>query len=309
MLNELVGDEIAGDPESGRCWIRRSLSTLQAEMSQQGYRLSRETIRRLLRKGGVSPRSNVKRLNPHPHPARDRQFRYIQEQRYVFECLGWPVISVDTKKKELIGPFYHAGQVWCRKGEAVYTHDFPSDALGKAIPYGVYDVQANDAHIYVGQSADTPEFAVDAIRHWWTETGQHRYPAAPALLILADSGGSNGYRPRLFKQQLQVKLADAFGLVVTVTHYPTGASKWNPIEHRVFSQITRSWAGIPLTSWDRVLDGIRHTTTATGLQVQATLMETVYQTGIKVSDNVMRALCLDPHALCPHWNYTFSPRL
>lgn len=226
----------------------------------------------------------------------------------MFECLEWPIISVDTKKKELVGRFYNPGQVWCEESSAVSIYDFPSTALGKAVPYGIYDVTANDAHVYVGQSADTPQFAVDAIARWWTTTGGMRYPDAPAVLILADGGGSNGYRPRLWKQQLQVKLADAFGLAVTVAHYPTGASKWNPIEHRVFSQISRSWAGIPLTSWQVVLEGIRRTRTKTGLQVQASLIEEVYQTGIKVSNKDMAALSLEHHPICPQWNYSISPR-
>jgi hypothetical protein len=277
-------------------------------MTEQGYTLARETIRRLLKKGRVSSKSNVRSLSPPAHPDRDRQFHYIQEQRYVFECLDWPVISVDTKKKELVGPFYNSGQVWCEAGSPVFVHDFPSDALGKAVPYGIYDVAANEAHVYVGQSADTSQFAVDAIVRWWETTGCLRYPDAPALLILADGGGSNGYRPRLWKQQLQVKLADAFGLAVTVAHYPTGASKWNPIEHRVFSQISQSWAGIPLTSWQVVLEGIRRTRTKTGLQVQASLITESYQTGLKVSDADMAALCLERHAICPQWNYSISPR-
>lgn len=277
-------------------------------MAEQGYTLARETIRRLLKKSRVSSKSNVRSLSPPAHPDRNRQFQYIQEQRYVFECLKWPIISVDTKKKELIGRFYNPGQVWCEEGSSVSIYDFPSGALGKAVPYGIYDLAANDAHVYVGQSADTPQFAVDAIVRWWTMTGCIRYPNVPALFILADGGGSNGYRPRLWKQQLQVKLADAFGLAVTVAHYPTGASKWNPIEHRVFSQISQSWAGIPLTSWQVVLEGIRRTRTKAGLQVQASLIEEVYQTGIKVSNKDMAALCLERHAICPQWNYSISPR-
>ncbi len=277
-------------------------------MAEQGYTLARETIRRLLKKRRVSSKSNVRSLSSSAHPERDRQFQYIQEQRYLFECLEWPIISVDTKKKELVGLFYNPGQVWCEEGSAVSVHDFRSNALGKAVPYGIYDVAANDAHVYVGQSADTPQFAVDAIARWWEMTGGLRYPDAPALLILADGGGSNGYRPRLWKQQLQVKLADAFGLAVTVAHYPTGASKWNPIEHRLFSQISQSWAGIPLTSWQVVLEGIRRTRTRSGLQVQASLIEEIYQTGIKVSNPDMAALCLERHAICPQWNYSISPR-
>src|SRR5258708_28819171 len=188
-------------------------------------------------------------------------------------------------------------------------HDFPSEAIGKAVPYGIYDEQANQGQVYVGQSSDTSEFAVDNIVRWWSEVGQLRYPDATDLLILADGGGSNGYRPRRFKQQLQVKLADPFGLIVTLAHYPPGASKWNPIEHRLFSQISATWAGTPLTSFDLVLDGIRRTTTLTGLTVQATLIETLYEKGLTVSDHEMATLALETHATYPHWNYTIYPRI
>ena len=308
MLLETVSDEIAGDPMTGQRWVRRSLSKIKRALAEQEVSLSCQTIKRILGKHNIRPKSNVKRLTPDPHPDRDQQFQYIRRQRQAFELLGWPVISVDTKKKELIGPFGNKGQVWCEQATDVYMHDFPGDATGKAVPYGIYDVQHNDGHVFVGQSADTPEFAVDAIVAWWQHTGRQRFPDAPELLILADSGGSNGYRSRRWKQQLQVKLADAFGMTVTVTHYPRGASKWNPIEHRLFSQISQTWAGTPLTSFERVLDGIRNTTTTTGLKVEATLVEKEYETGLSVSDKEMATLALQRHATCPQWNYTISPR-
>lgn len=198
--------------------------------------------------------------------------------------------------------------MWCAEAPKVYIHDFPQDAVGKAVPYGIYDVQNNLGYVAVGQSADTPEFAVDALVWWWRHFGQYRFPDAPELLVLADSGGSNGYRSRLWKQQLQTKLVDAFGLTVTVCHYPTGASKWNPVEHRLFSEIGKTWAGTPLTSFELVLECIRSTTTATGLKVEATLIEKAYETGIRVSDKEMEALVLERHDTCPDWNYTIRPR-
>lgn len=305
----MVDKDVAGNPETGQNWTCQSLSKIQrALQEQEEVVLSRETIRGLLKEEKISPKSNNKRLHPQPHPDRDHQFEYLNSQRDAFAKAGWPTISVDTKKKELIGNFYNSGQQWCRQGTAVNTHDFPSYAQGRAIPYGIYDIRHNLGYVTVGQSADTPELAVDAIVWWWSEFGQPLYPQAPELLILADGGGSNGYRSRRWKQQLQEKVADAFGLPVTVCHYPTGASKWNPIEHRLFSQISHTWAGTPLTSYDVVLDAIRSTTTTTGLQVEAILNETVYQTGLSVTDAEMKLLMIEKHATCPQWNYTIRPR-
>jgi len=305
---EVVRPEVAGNPVSGQCWLRRSLAKIQSALRQLGVRLATGTIRRLLRKHNIRPKSNVKHLKATPHPDRDLQFNYIQRQRQVFTRLSQPRISVDTKNKELIGAFQQKGRLWCDQAPEVNMHDFPSEALGKAVPYGVYDEQANHGYIALGQSADTPEFAVDTITHWWSHIGCQRYPQASDLLILADGGGSNGYRARCFKHFLQVKLADPFGLTLTVAHYPPGASKWNPIEHRLFSQISNTWAGTPLTSFDLALDGIRRTTTANGLTVQADRVETLYQKGLTVSDHDMASLHIQSHALCPQWNYTIYPR-
>jgi len=306
---DLVDHEIAGEPQTGKRWLCQSLSKIeQALREQKAIELSRETIRQLLHKQDIRPKSNVKRLHPQPHPDRDRQFEYINRQRTAFCKAGWPCISVDTKKKELLGPFFNRGQHWCHEATEVYTHDFPSYADGRAIPYGIYDVRHNLGYMVVGQSADTPEFAVDAIVWWWQHFGSHLYPDAPELLILADGGGSNGYRPRRWKQQLQEKVADALGLTVTVCHYPTGASKWNPIEHRLFSQVSRTWAGTPLTSYEVILDALRSTTTSTGLRVEATLMDTTYETGLSVTDKEMKLLMIEKHATCPSWNYTIRPR-
>jgi hypothetical protein len=304
----LVQDDVAGDPVHGRRWIRRSLSSLQGALHQVGHALGRETIRGLLGNAKISLKGNLKRLTPTAHPQRDSQFTYLQGQRQAFRLAGWPRISVDTKKKELIGPFHQSGQVWCEQAPHVYMHDFPTDALARAVPYGIYDEQHQQGHVYVGLSADTAEFAVEAIVDWWANTGLTLYPDAPELLILADGGGSNGYRSRLWKQQLQAKLVDAFDLPVTVCHYPPGASKWNPIEHRLFSEITKTWAGTPLTSIDLMLACIRDTRTEAGLTVQASLIDATYQKGIKVSDQEMAELAIEPHATCPQWNYTLRPR-
>ena len=293
---------------SDQCWVRRSLSAIRQGLIQIGHMLSPNTIRRLLSHHKIRPKSHCKRLKTTPHPQRDEQFRYIQRQREAFELMQQPIISVDTKKKELIGNFAQAGQVWCEQADSVLMYDFASDAEGKAVPHGSYDIQANRGYVCVGQSADTPTFAVDNIVEWWEQEGYDRYPNRTDLLILADGGGSNSSRSRVFKQQLQLKLADVWNLVVTVAHYPPGASKWNPIEHRLFSHISQTWAGTALTSFEHVVGAIRQTTTQTGLQVQASLVTQHYPTGVKVSDQEMNALNLLRHTICPDWNYTIFPR-
>ncbi|HSS63860.1 MAG TPA: ISAzo13 family transposase [Gammaproteobacteria bacterium] len=307
-LTDLVSDEVAGKPTGGPRWIRRSLASLRTALAGQGFGLGRETIRRLLKKQKIRPKANRKRLTPKDHPDRDTQFQYLQQQRGVFEAAGWPTISVDTKNKELIGPFKQAGTTWSAQTTDVYMHDFPSEALARAVPYGIYDTARNEGYVHLGQSADTPEFAVDAIVAWWRELGQSHYQDVPELLVLADCGGSNGYRSRNWKRQLQVELVDAFGLSVTVCHYPSGASKWNPIEHRLFSEITKTWAGTPLRSFEVMLACLEQTTTETGLTVAAHLVERAYATGIRVSDAEMEALAVEWHATCPQWNYAIRPR-
>ncbi len=242
------------------------------------------------------------------HPERDTQFEYIEQEKESFLAVGWPVISVDTKKKELIGNFKQAGRSWSQHPTEVNVHDFPSQAEGRAVPYGIYDLSRNEGTVYVGTSADTSEFAVSAIAHWWEEQGRAASPQAPQLLIVADAGGSNGARPRLWKEQLQSELCDRLGLIVTVCHYPTGCSKWNPVEHRLFSQISLNWAGQPLRSFETMLGYIRDTTTSTGLKVSAQLMTGVFAIGKKVADAVMKSLKLEHHSVCPQWNYTIYPR-
>ena len=289
--------------------MHQSLQKIKKALHEQkGTHLSCGTIRRLLNKQDIRPRSNIKRLHPKPHPDRDQQFQYLISQRNAFLRAGWPCISVDSKKRELIGLLYNRGTQWCQTAQSVNTHDFPSYAKGHAIPYGIYDLAHNLGYVAVGKSADTPEFAVDAIAWWWLHFGTWRFPDTPELLILADAGGSNGYRPRRWKQQLQVKIADVFRLAVTVCHYPTGASKWNPIEHRLFSQVSRTWAGTPLTSYDVLLDGLCSTKTQTGLRVQVTSFDTIYQKGLSVTDVEMNLLMIHKHDTCPNWNYTIRPR-
>ncbi len=294
---------------SAQKWLNCRLSDLRAQLKEQGYLVSKPVISRLLRAQGYSLRANVKQAAGKQHPARDQQFAHIRAQRAAHQAAGQPVISVDTKKKELVGNFKNAGQIWCDTGEVVDVHDFPQDALGRAVPYGIYDGQHNRGTVYVGQSADTPAFAVDNIAQWCATELQARFPGATQLLIEADSGGSNSARSRVWKQALQVQVADRFGLTVTVCHYPTGASKWNPIEHRLFSEISKTWAGCPLRSFDLVQQYIRETRTATGLRVEAHVVPTVYAKGVKIPDEEMATLNIQAHEVCPQWNYTLHPRV
>jgi hypothetical protein len=295
---------------SERKWVRASLQRLSRELGQAGHAASAPTVGRLLRKLGFGLRANLKSEETGSnHPDRDTQFSYIAKRRAAFVAAGEPVISVDTKKKDLIGNFENAGQAWGTEAEQVNVHDFPSEAEGRAVPYGIYDVAKNRGWVMVGQSADTPEFAVEAIASWWEEEGRESYPSAKRLLILADGGGSNGARSRVWKQQVQERLADRLGVEVTVCHYPRGCSKYNPVEHRLFSFISLNWAGKPLRSFEAMLGFIRNTTTTAGLKVKAVLNEKVYTKGWRVSDAEMKTLELERHEVCPAWNYTIRPRL
>jgi Rhodopirellula transposase DDE domain len=290
-------------------WVRSSLRRLGTCLSERGHPISPPTVGRLLDELGYALHVNAKKVEARAsHPERNIQFEHIAQQRQRFVAAGLPIISVDTKKKELIGNFKNAGQCWSQEGEAVNVHDFPQDALGRAVPYGIYDVLNNRGTVYVGTGADTADFAVAAIGRWWETEGQTRFPQAQEVLILADAGGSNGYRPRLWKQQVQEQLSDRLGLSVTVCHYPAGCSKWNPIEHRLFSHISLNWAGKPLRTGETLLGYLRGTRTRTGLAVQAELHEGDYVTGRSVSDTEMQGLNLERHAICPSWNYTIRPR-
>ena len=305
---ELVEPHTAGDPMSQRKWLNCRLVDIQARLEAQGHRISQPVISRLLKKHDYCLRVNVQEQESQQHPDRTHQFEYIQEQRQHHQTTHQPRLSVDTKKKELVGNFKNAGQIWCQQPEAVNIHDFPSEAVGRAVPYGIYDPQHNRGSVYVGQSADTPAFAVDNIVRWCQTERLHYFPQATHLLIEADAGGSNSCRSRVWKRDLQEKVADAFGLIITVCHYPTGASKWNPIEHRLFSEISKTWAGCPLRTFDEVLHYMGDTKTQTGLTVQAHLVTEIYATGVKVSDAEMDALNIEFHQVCPQWNYTIYPR-
>jgi hypothetical protein len=307
-LASLLETQTAGDPMSRQKWIRCSLRHLSHALAEQGHAVSHMTVRRLLQEQDYTLQSNRKELASKQHPDRDRQFRYIQRVRNLFRAAGHPIISVDTKKKELIGNFKNQGRAWRQQAEAVNVHDFRQDARGRAVPYGIYDIQHNLGYVHVGTSADTPEFAVDALVHWWQLPHRPHFADESKLLILADGGGSNGYRPRLWKKALQESLADAFQMDVMVCHYPTGASKWNPIEHRLFSYISINWAAQPLHSFDLMLRFIRDTTTTTGLAVEAYLSEQEYLAGSQVSDAEMAALNLQRRTVCPAWNYIISHR-
>lgn len=303
----MVGDEIAGDPVSNQRWVRRSLRKLRQALQHQGLVLSPMTIRRLLLAEGIRPRANVKHLTPNPHHDRDVQFRYLTGVRRAFRKRGDPVVSVDAKNRELIGPFAQAGRVWSRRPREVFSYDFPGFADAKAVPYGVYDQRHQQALIGVSLSRATPDFAVDCLQLWWQRHGRKAYPKARRLLVLTDGGGCNGYQPRRWKWRLQ-QLADRYRLAITVCHYPPGASKWNPIEHRVFSQISQTWAGLPLTSVELLLKTLRATTTRTGLRLSVHLMKRDYPEGLKVPNETWKQLRLRRHPTCPLWNYTVRPR-
>ncbi len=306
--------DTAGDPMNGCKWTHKTTEKIARELGRIGVHVSPNTVARLLKEMKFSLRVNIKNLEsgggkrkPLDPSIRNRQFRYIKRQRSDYARQGWPVISVDTKARVLIGPFYRKGRGWRRDAIEVLDHDFPSDADGVGIPYSIYDTLRNDAFVCVGVSRDTAMFAVDAIRTWWLREGRSHYPGAEEILMLADCGGSNSYRTRLWKQQLQVGFCDRVGLKVRVCHYPPGASKWNPIEHRVFPFITANWAGEPLVSYETMLKRIRTTKTKAGLKIRACLIAKQYEKGIKVSDEQMRNLSLKPYRVNPSWNYSIAP--
>ena len=300
--------ETAGDPMTSLKWTRRTTEKIAHELRVLAIDVSAATVGRLLKKMGFSLRVNHKKRSHGSGADRDEQFVYIGETRERFVTQGWPVVSVDTKKKELVGNFKNGGTAWHDEPVLVKDHDFRSEADGIAVPYGIYDVHANLGCLFVGTSHDTSEFAVDNLARWWIYTGRRRYPNAAQLLILADGGGSNGPRNRAWKLALQERLCDGYGLTVTVCHYPTGTSKWNPIEHRFFSQISKNWAGRPLDSYETILNYARSTTTSTGLRVRSYLVRKHYSKGIRISDQEMAELQLDRHDTQPVRNYTLSPR-
>jgi transposase len=307
-LERLLADETAGDPMSDAKWVRSSTQKLRDQLRALGHQVSHSTVHRLLMKMGFSLKFNKKRRVGSQSPERDEQFRYIASQKAAFREAGMPIISVDTKKKELIGPFRNRGRAWCKKPPEVNDHDFTSLAECRAVPFGIYDVAKNEGHVTVGVSNDTSEFAVKAIASWWEQEGRHANPQADKVLILADCGGTNGCRSRSWKLHVQEKLCDKFGLSVTVCHFPPGCSKWNPVERRLFSQISLNWEGKPLRSLNVRLAYIRGTTTTTGLTVKATLDEDTYRKAQKIDQEEMDRLNITRHTICPAWNYTLSPR-
>src|SRR5262252_118345 len=308
-LLALVEPHERGDPMSPlRCTVK-STRALAGELTRQGHKVGADTVGDLLREEGFSLQGNAKTIEGRRHPDRDGQFRYISEQARAHQDAGDPVISVDTKKKELVGEFANGGKQYRPQGSPVpvRTHDFMDKDLGKAIPYGVYDVAANAGWVNVGTDHDTAAFAVESIRRWWQAMGQAAYPHARQLLVTADAGGSNSYRTRAWKAELAAFALEA-GLAVTVCHFPPGTSKWNKIEHRLFSAITLNWRGRPLTSHEVIVNTIAATTTATGLTVRAGLDTGLYPAGVKISDAQMAALPLGRHAWHGDWNYTLHPQ-
>lgn len=306
-LDELVEDATAGDPVTGLKWTRKTSRKLSRALKRRGYPVGPDTVRRLLRQRKYVLRANRKRLNQKRDADRDRQMRYVKRKRRTHQKARFPVISVDAKQRELVGNFKNPGQTWRRTRLDVLESDYPSAAEGVAIPYGIYDVTQNVGCVIVGTSHQTPEFAVAAIRRWWLRVGQRAYPRNKHMLIQADCGGANGNRCWLWKWGLQ-QLANEFGLMLTVTHLPTSASKWNPIEHKLFCHIEANWAGQPLVSHETVLKFIRTTRTDTGLRCRAYLDNTTYATGRKITAEQKAQINLKPHRVLPRWNYTIQPR-
>ena len=312
-LLALVEPTRRGDPCSALSWTTLSVRHLAAELTAAGHRVTGETVGKLLRANGFSLQANAKQVEGGGHPDRDAQFTYLNTQVGAHQQAGEPVISVDTKKKELVGNYKNGGREWRPAGqpEPVKVHDFIDPELGKANPYGVYDVSGDTGWVTVGTDHDTSAFAVNTIRSWWTSTGRADYPHATRLLITADGGGSNGHRTRAFKTEL-AQLAEQTGLMITVCHLPPGTSKWNKIEHRLFAHISMNWRGRPLTSHEVIVNTIAATRTRTGLQVHAELDTASYPTGIKIPDQQMKALeddgTLTRHDWHGDWNYTLNPK-
>jgi transposase len=308
-LERLVAEDCRGDPMQVLLWTSKSVRHLAGELRTQGHEAHYTTVAALLRSLGYSLQSNRKSLEGAQHPDRDAQFRHINDRVAAAIAAGAPAISIDTKKKELVGEFANRGREWRPGGEPikVSTHDFPSQATGKAIPYGVYDIAANEGFVNVGITAETAQLAVASIKAWWEDLGRERYPDATTLQITADCGGGNGNRVRLWKTELQ-HLAEDTGLRISVCHFPPGTSKWNKIEHRLFCHISQSWRGRPLVSYTVVINSIAATTTSTGLKVYARLDEREYPKKVQVTDEQLAAVNLTPDPFHPEWNYSISPR-
>lgn len=308
-LERLVEPVTRGDPERPLRWVSRSLRNLARELQGSGHKVSHRLVRDLLHQKGYSLQANRKTTEGSSHPDRNAQFEYINHSALVFQAAGRPVISVDTKKKELVGDFKNGGREWRPKGhpEKVRVHDFMIEELGKVSPYGIYDLTRNQGWVSVGISHDTAAFAVASIGRWWRHMGKTAYPKATSLLVTADGGGSNGVRNRLWKWELQ-KLADRTGLAITVRHLPPGTSKWNKIEHRMFAFISKNWRGQPLLTHATIVSLIAATRTTSGLKIRCQLDRSIYPSGVEVSDEQMAKIKLEGDPFHAEWNYIISPR-
>ena len=308
-INEILEESTAGNPMSLLKWTSKTCRSISDELKKRQFDVSHTTVCRLLHEQGYTLQSNRKGKAGSSHPDRNAQFNYIGEQAQDFMSRKCPVISVDTKKKERVGEFKNPGQAWKRKGEAtiVNTHDYPHLGIGTAVPYGAYDIARNEGFVNVGLSHDTAEFAVESIRQWWRAFGKKHYPKTRELLICADSGGGNAARSRLWKAKLQ-EFADQSGIAITVAHYPPGTSKWNKIEHRMFSFISLNWKGKPLVNYETVVNLIGATKTRKGLQIKARLDRRSYEKGKKIPDEIIDNLEIEYHSDFPAWNYTIRPR-
>lgn len=302
-----MAEDIAGSPVSSIRWSRRSTYKLSEELKEYNILACAGSVGNILKENRFSLRANRKSIAETYHPDRNRQFAIIAETRKRFEDKGQPIISVDSKKKELIGNFKNPGRTWRKEPDNVFDHDFRSYAIGLATPYGIFEPVYNLGTVVVGMSSDTAEFAVDCIELWLNDFAQERYDNIKELLILCDSGGSNGFRMRLWKYELYQEICQKYGITIRVCHYPTGASKWNPVEHRLFGAITSNWQGRPLRSFDIALECIRSTRTKKGLQVDAVLNQKEYSKGIKVSDGQMQEINLVWYDELPKWNYSLCP--
>ena len=305
-LDDILKDATAGDPITGLKWTRKTPAKISRALKRKRFKVGRTTVRRLMRERKYALRVNRKRLTKQHDPNRDRQMRYISQARRAFIKAGRPAISVDTKKKELVGNFRNPGRTWRQEPVEVLDTDFLSDAIGKAIPYGIYDAQHSSGYLRVGTSHETAKFAVDVIRAWWIEVGRLQYVGQDHLLIEADGGGANSSSSWLWKYELQL-LADEFGLTITVTHYPPGASKWNPIEHRMFGLITQNWAGQPRVDYETMLNFARTAGEQSGFHCEARLDPTEYETHLKVTKEQKAHIMLTRHRVFPKWNYTIEP--
>lgn len=308
-LEAIIEDELAGDPMSEKKWVRKTLRWIHTELGKKQINASPSTIRKTLKSMKITLKKNRKSISTQNHPQRNNQFNYLNQLKNDFLKAGKLVISIDTKKKEQIGNYCNPGSTWRKDAYQTLDHDFPSTSSGKLIPFGIYDLQQNEGYIYCGTSVETSQFIVEALTWWWLEVGQFCYPDHSEILILCDSGGANGYRRHGWKWELQTQLIDSYKLKVTVCHYPSGASKWNPIEHRLFSFISLNWQGEPLTSYNKALEFIRSTTTSNGLKISAALLSNSYRKGIKVTKEQIASLNITRHQILPQWNYSLLPRV